>query len=240
MGRTARTAWLHDTGRRHAVSSAGAGATPLGNVFMDTDGYHGPTCACTACLAAADAIPDIVLKHPRIFEYKVQPDGQALVKGKARIQVGLGCMEGRPHISVLARRACSATPASVRACQPIMWRSRKARRRPADALPADAALPSSGAAALTRLCARASWSVRSHPSGILPRCASSITLVTHALCGGLADAPLPLLWACVVQVDVVPMPSGETAVGVNYFREGTSFLASPVSPVPPMPSMPKQ
>lgn len=35
---------------------------------------------------AGEAIPDIVLKHPRIFEYKVTPEG-VLAKGKARIQV---------------------------------------------------------------------------------------------------------------------------------------------------------
>lgn len=33
------------------------------------------------------AIPDLVLKHPRIFEYKLTPDGKELAKGKARIQV---------------------------------------------------------------------------------------------------------------------------------------------------------
>lgn len=36
------------------------------------------------------------------------------------------------------------------------------------------------------------------------------------------------------QVDVVPLPDGRQAVGVNYFREGASFLGSPVSPIPPM------
>ncbi|GFR46210.1 hypothetical protein Agub_g7749, partial [Astrephomene gubernaculifera] len=33
------------------------------------------------------AIPDLVLKHPRIFEYRLTPDGKALAKGAARIQV---------------------------------------------------------------------------------------------------------------------------------------------------------
>lgn len=33
------------------------------------------------------SIPDLVLKHPRIFEYKLTEDGKALAKGKARIQV---------------------------------------------------------------------------------------------------------------------------------------------------------
>lgn len=37
-----------------------------------------------------------------------------------------------------------------------------------------------------------------------------------------------------IQVDVVPLPNGTSAVGVNYFREGASFLASPVSPVGPL------
>ncbi|KAG2485315.1 hypothetical protein HYH03_015988 [Edaphochlamys debaryana] len=32
-------------------------------------------------------IPDLVLKHPRIFEYKLSEDGAHLHKGKARIQV---------------------------------------------------------------------------------------------------------------------------------------------------------
>ncbi|KXZ54172.1 hypothetical protein GPECTOR_5g269 [Gonium pectorale] len=32
-------------------------------------------------------VPDLVLKHPRIFEYKLTPDGKALAKGRARIQV---------------------------------------------------------------------------------------------------------------------------------------------------------
>ncbi|PNW71375.1 hypothetical protein CHLRE_16g651650v5 [Chlamydomonas reinhardtii] len=32
-------------------------------------------------------IPDLVLKHPRIFEYKLSADGSELVKGRARIQV---------------------------------------------------------------------------------------------------------------------------------------------------------
>ncbi|GIL74699.1 hypothetical protein Vretimale_2333 [Volvox reticuliferus] len=32
-------------------------------------------------------IPDLVLKHPRIFEYRVTEDGKNLKKGKARIQV---------------------------------------------------------------------------------------------------------------------------------------------------------
>jgi hypothetical protein len=43
--------------------------------------------AALACVAvhAENAIPDIALKHPRIFEYKVITD--TLVKGKARIQV---------------------------------------------------------------------------------------------------------------------------------------------------------
>lgn len=35
----------------------------------------------------ATQVPDVVLKHPRIFEYKVMDDGRALQKGAARIQV---------------------------------------------------------------------------------------------------------------------------------------------------------
>lgn len=41
--------------------------------------------------------------------------------------------------------------------------------------------------------------------------------------------------AARIQVDVVPMPDGSKATAVNYFRNGASFLASPVSPIPPMP-----
>jgi hypothetical protein len=41
--------------------------------------------------------------------------------------------------------------------------------------------------------------------------------------------------AARIQVDVVPLPDGSKAVGVNYFRENTQFMASPVSPVPPTP-----
>lgn len=39
--------------------------------------------------------------------------------------------------------------------------------------------------------------------------------------------------AARIQVDALPMPDGSTAVGVNYFRENTQFLESPVSPLPP-------
>lgn len=33
------------------------------------------------------SVPDLVLKHPRIFEYKVSEDGKVLAKHAARIQV---------------------------------------------------------------------------------------------------------------------------------------------------------
>jgi hypothetical protein len=39
--------------------------------------------------------------------------------------------------------------------------------------------------------------------------------------------------AARIQVDALPMPDGSAAVAVNYFRENTSFMASPVSPAPP-------
>uniref|UniRef100_A0A383VML2 Uncharacterized protein n=1 Tax=Tetradesmus obliquus TaxID=3088 RepID=A0A383VML2_TETOB len=39
--------------------------------------------------------------------------------------------------------------------------------------------------------------------------------------------------AARIQVDALPLPDGSAAVGVNYFRENTSFMTSPVSPVPP-------
>jgi len=41
--------------------------------------------------------------------------------------------------------------------------------------------------------------------------------------------------AARIQVDGLPMPDGTKATAVNYFREGASFLGSPVSPLPPMP-----
>lgn len=34
------------------------------------------------------SVADLLLKHPRIFEYKVEEGKPYLVKGKARIQVG--------------------------------------------------------------------------------------------------------------------------------------------------------
>ncbi len=36
---------------------------------------------------AVGAIPELVLKHPRIFEYKLTPIGKALAKGAARIKI---------------------------------------------------------------------------------------------------------------------------------------------------------
>eukprot|EP00877_Chromochloris_zofingiensis_P010677 jgi/Chrzof1/5863/Cz16g18160.t1 len=41
--------------------------------------------------------------------------------------------------------------------------------------------------------------------------------------------------AARIQVDVVPLPDGSKACGVNYFREGASFIGSPVAPMPPAP-----
>ena len=40
--------------------------------------------------------------------------------------------------------------------------------------------------------------------------------------------------AARIQVDIVPLPGGGKAAGVAYFREGASFLTSPVSPVGPL------
>lgn len=40
--------------------------------------------------------------------------------------------------------------------------------------------------------------------------------------------------AARIQVDVLPLPDGSKATYVNYFRENTTFLASPVSPMPPV------
>ncbi|WIA21639.1 hypothetical protein OEZ85_000817 [Tetradesmus obliquus] len=82
------------------------------------------------------SVADLVLRHPRIFEYKVTPEGKYLVKGAARIQV---TPEGKYLVKGAAR----------------------------------------------------------------------------------------------IQVDALPLPDGSAAVGVNYFRENTSFMTSPVSPVPP-------
>lgn len=52
-------------------------------------------------------MPDVVLKHPRIFEYKVMEDGKALQKGAARIQVCMACVEGEGNPA-----ACVGLPAS--------------------------------------------------------------------------------------------------------------------------------
>ncbi|KAI8462539.1 MAG: hypothetical protein J3K34DRAFT_447696 [Monoraphidium minutum] len=41
--------------------------------------------------------------------------------------------------------------------------------------------------------------------------------------------------AARIQVDALPLPTGQVAVAVNYFREGTSFVGAPVSPLPPAP-----
>ncbi|GBF99524.1 transcription termination factor [Raphidocelis subcapitata] len=41
--------------------------------------------------------------------------------------------------------------------------------------------------------------------------------------------------AARIQVDVLPLPDGRCAVGVNYFRENAAFLGAPVSPMPPAP-----
>ena len=43
------------------------------------------------CSCAVSGIPDLLLKHARIFEYKVVEGQTALQKGKARIQVSAGC-----------------------------------------------------------------------------------------------------------------------------------------------------
>jgi hypothetical protein len=39
--------------------------------------------------------------------------------------------------------------------------------------------------------------------------------------------------AARIQVDVLPLPDGTKATAVNYFRENTQWLQSPVSPLPP-------
>jgi len=39
--------------------------------------------------------------------------------------------------------------------------------------------------------------------------------------------------AARIQVDVLPLPDGSKATAVNYFRENTQWLQSPVSPLPP-------
>lgn len=141
-----------------------------------------------------------MLKHPRIFEYKVQPDNQALAKGKARIQVSTGVSSqcsGSSHGKVCARM----------------------QHRP--------------------------WLTGRRSFHCMLRHALERLLLqdeaVHVLASGRKGLLMCLLMCvCVscLQVDVIPTP-GSTAIGVNYFREGASFLASPVSPVPPMPSMPK-
>ena len=41
--------------------------------------------------------------------------------------------------------------------------------------------------------------------------------------------------AARIQVDAMPLPDGTEAVAVNYFRQNTHYLESPVSPLPPSP-----
>ncbi|PNH04516.1 hypothetical protein TSOC_009314, partial [Tetrabaena socialis] len=43
------------------------------------------------------SVADLVLKHPRIFEYRLTEDGKSLSKGKARIQVGAGGLTAGRH-----------------------------------------------------------------------------------------------------------------------------------------------
>lgn len=40
--------------------------------------------------------------------------------------------------------------------------------------------------------------------------------------------------AARIQVDTLPLPGGRVAVGVNYHRDGASFVGAPVSPMAPM------
>jgi hypothetical protein len=47
-------------------------------------GTHPP---CPPPHPAVGSVPELVLKHPRIFEYKLTPSGRALAKGAARIKV---------------------------------------------------------------------------------------------------------------------------------------------------------
>lgn len=62
------------------LSSHSVNATPVT--------HQDAVCWCTYRVPAAEGVPDLVLKHPRIFEYKLEsPDAQYLVKGRARIQV---------------------------------------------------------------------------------------------------------------------------------------------------------
>jgi hypothetical protein len=103
----------------------------------------------------ASVVPELLLEHPRIFEYRVTDEGAAAVaKGAARIQVDV--------VSAAALQAAAAA---------------------------------AGAGG--------------------KRAAAAAAAVAAGLGGTVGEAP---------------------AIAVNYYREGASFLESPVSPAPPMPS----
>jgi len=108
-----------------------------------------------------ECVPDLLLAHPRVFEYRVSADesAAAVSKGAARIQV-----DAVPEAVMAAARGAGGG----------------GKRGAAQA-------------------------------------AAAAAMATVAAGGGAGERP---------------------SIAVNYFREGASFLASPVSPAPPMPSMP--
>lgn len=59
-------------------------------LFTPTSSQNPPALLNTLILLSvppATGVPDLVLKHPRMFEYRLTEDGKSLHKGKARIQV---------------------------------------------------------------------------------------------------------------------------------------------------------
>ena len=106
-----------------------------------------------------ECVPDLLLAHPRVFEYRVSADesAAAVSKGAARIQV--------------------------------------------DAVPEAVMAAARGAGG----------------GGKRGAAQAAVAMATVAAGGGAGERP---------------------SIVVNSFREGASFLASPVSPAPPMPSMP--
>lgn len=80
---------------------------------------------------------------------------------------------------------------------------------------------------LTRL-----WHPWPPPPLIVPHSLTAITTTTASHAHAVSLPPAPRVAS---QVDVVPVGlNGEKAAAVNYFREGASFLISPVSPVGPV------
>lgn len=68
------------------------------------------------------------------------------------------------------------------------------------------------------------------PAGKLQYTRPQSSPLDPVMCLLFLCAPPPHMHA---QVDVLPLPDGSKATAVNYFRENTQWLQSPVSPLPP-------